>query len=293
MKKRNHAGPAPLVWVTLFAVATFALLVGSYVYYRSETNRIRQQKYDEIAAIAHLKVGQVTQWRQGQLEAVEAVAKGPMFKRSINEWLRGPTKGVPREDLTDRLKILTQEMKYVDAILLDLEGHVLLSARPEPEPMNATEEKTFQEAVAKRSSVLTDLYRTQHGSVLMTAVAPLADPDGRPIAVVLLRSDPGSLLYPLIQSWPTPSETAETLLVRKDGDEVLFLNDLRHRPNSALSLRESLSLQELPAVQAVRGKQGIFQGKDYRGEESTGRPKPYSWFALVYGGQGGCEGNFG
>ena len=155
---------------------------------------------------------------------------------------------------------------------------------PNPRPMNATEEKAFQEAVAKRSSVLTDLHRAPQGSILMTAVAPLADPDGRPIAVVLLRSDPGSLLYPLIQSWPTSSETAETLLVRKDGDEVLFLNELRHRPNSALSLRESLSRQELPAVQAVQGKQGIFQGKDYRGEEVLAdlSPIPGSpWFMVA------------
>jgi hypothetical protein len=200
MKKRNHTGPAPLVWTTLVVIITFALLVGSYAYYRSETNRIRQQKYDEIAAIANLKVGQVGQWRQGQLKDVETVAKGPMFKKAINDWLRGPTKGVRHEELTDRLKILTQQMKYVDAILFDLEGRVLLSAKPQSEPMNATEEKALQEAVAKRSSILTNLYRTPHGSILMTAVAPLADPDGRPIAVVLLRSDPESLLYPLIQS---------------------------------------------------------------------------------------------
>src|SRR5512139_1109084 len=126
MKKRSHAGPAPLVWVALLVVATLALLAGGFAYYRSETNRIRQQKYDELAAIANLKATQVRQWRESQLQDVEAVAKGPMFKRAINEWLRGPTKGVPREDLTDRLIIVQQEMKYVDAILVDLDGHVLL-----------------------------------------------------------------------------------------------------------------------------------------------------------------------
>ena len=53
--------------------------------------------------------------------------------------------------------------------------------------------------------------------------------------------DPEDFLYPLVQSWPTPSQSAETLLMRKDGDDVLFLNTLRHRPDPALTLRIPLS----------------------------------------------------
>ena len=103
--------------------------------------------------------------------------------------------------------------------------------------------------------------------VHVDAVAPILDAEAKPIAVLVMRSNAKSLLYPLIQSWPTPSRTAETLLVRRDGEEVIFLNDLRHRPDSALSLREPLTRADLPAAQAVLGKQGIFQGKDYRGVE--------------------------
>ena len=99
-----------------------------------------------------------------------------------------------------------------------------------------------------------------------------------------MRSNAESLLYPLIQSWPLPSRTAETLLVRKDGDDILFLNNLRHRPNSALSLREPLTLVDLPAVQAALGKEGMFLGKDYRGVEVLAdlRPIPDSpWFMVA------------
>ena len=45
------------------------------------------------------------------------------------------------------------------------------------------------------------------------------------------------------------------------------MNDLRHRPEAALSLQEPLTLTDLPAVQAVLGKQGMFHGRDYRGVE--------------------------
>ena len=65
---------------------------------------------------------------------------------------------------------------------------------------------------------------------------------------------------------------------------LLFLNDLRHRANTALSLREPLTLNDLPAAQAVSGKKGLFEGKDYRGVEVLAdlRPIPDSpWFMVA------------
>jgi PAS domain S-box-containing protein len=69
----------------------------------------------------------------------------------------------------------------------------------------------------------------------------------------------------LIQSWPTNSRTAETLLARREGNDVLYLNELRHRKNTALSLRLPLESKELPAAMAARGYEGVFTGIDYRG----------------------------
>lgn len=82
---------------------------------------------------------------------------------------------------------------------------------------------------------------------------------------ILFKIDPYTYLYPLIQSWPTPSKTVETLILRKEGDYVIYLNELRHSDSSALRLKLPLSQKELPSVQAVSGIEGIYEGKDYRG----------------------------
>jgi two-component system cell cycle sensor histidine kinase/response regulator CckA len=91
-------------------------------------------------------------------------------------------------------------------------------------------------------------------------------------------------LYTLLESWPTPSETAETLLVQRDGDDVLFLNHLRYRPDAALNLRIPLSQTDSPAVMAVLGKTGVVQGTDYRGTAVLAvlQPIPDSpWFLVA------------
>ena len=113
--------------------------------------------------------------------------------------------------------------------------------------------------------------------------AAILDADKRPVAVLILRSDPEQYLYPLIQSWPTPSRSAETLLVRRDGDDVLFLNKLRHRSDPALTLRIPLSRADVPAVRAALGKTAAIEGRDNRGVEVLAEilPVPGSPWSMV------------
>jgi signal transduction histidine kinase/PAS domain-containing protein len=81
----------------------------------------------------------------------------------------------------------------------------------------------------------------------------------------MLEIDPQDYLFSALQTWPTPSRTAETLLVRREGDEVVFLNDLRHQADTSLKLRISISQHpELIAAKAVTGEAGLLTGLDYR-----------------------------
>jgi hypothetical protein len=84
-------------------------------------------------------------------------------------------------------------------------------------------------------------------------------------AAYILQIDPGQLLYPLIQRWPTTSASAETLLVQRRGSNVVFLNALRHKAGAALRLEFPMSRKDSPAVQAASGRKAVGVGVDYRG----------------------------
>jgi PAS domain S-box-containing protein len=55
------------------------------------------------------------------------------------------------------------------------------------------------------------------------------------------------------------------LLIRQEGNDVLYLNELRHRTGTALTLRLPIVDKNLPAARAVRGETGEMAGVDYRG----------------------------
>ena len=117
--------------------------------------------------------------------------------------------------------------------------------------------------------LFTDLYRVESGKTTsLDLYVPLVVPEEKGSVVtglVILRIDPRRFLFPFLQSWPTPSHTAETLMVRPEGSEVLYLNELRHRADTALELRLPMDSPRLPAAMAAAGYEGNIEGADYRG----------------------------
>jgi two-component system, cell cycle sensor histidine kinase and response regulator CckA len=284
MDKGIHTGGVRGVWVGVFAVVGFAILAAGYAYYRHEADRIRQEKYQDIAAIAELKTGQILGWRQRWLGDAERIAKSPFFRQAVAGWLQSSGGPVTRAELQEQLKLEQDEGVYTDALLIDTEGRILVSASPEPHPLEPGDGQVLARVLAGDDPKLSDLHRCPQGDIHIDSMAAVRDPEGRPLAVMILRVIANDHLYPLIQSWPTPSRTAETLLVRKEGDEIVFLNDLRFHANAALSLRMPITRADLPAIQAVGGKRGMFLGIDYRGKKVLAdlRPIPDSpWFMVA------------
>ena len=272
------------VWVVVFAVIALALLAGGYGYYHAEAERIRQEKYYDIAAIGELKISQIQQWRQERLADARRSMASPFFQRALAEWRTNPETPGLRADWEKRLRLEQEAYGYANVLLLDPNGNLLLAAQQEPAPTDSATQPTLAATLSGRNAVLSDFYRAPDGNIYLDTVAPILDTEGHLLAVLVLRSNAASYLYPLIQSWPTPSRSAETLLVRREGDTVIFLNELRHQTQTALALQIPLTQSDLPAVQAVLGRQGLFQGQGYQGMEVLAdlRPVPGSpWFLVT------------
>ncbi len=279
-----RTGPRLQTWAVVFALLALALLAGGYGYYQGETARIRQEKYQDIVAIGELKTSQIQEWRRQRLADARRSQASPFFRRALAEWRKTPENPGLRADWRQRLKLEQEAYGYADVALLDPEGRILLAAHDDPDPTDPVTRQAIAAALAGRGAVFSDFYRAARGRVYLDTVVSIPDAEGQPLAMLVLRSDAASYLYPLIQSWPTPSRSAETLLVQREGDAVIYLNDLRHQANTALSLRIPLTQSDLPAVRAVLGQTGLFHGKDYRGIEVLAdlRPVPGSpWFLVT------------
>jgi two-component system, cell cycle sensor histidine kinase and response regulator CckA len=267
---------------TLLAVAALGLW-----FHTSETRRSRAEAEAQIETVANLKAAQVAAWRAERLADSLSVADDPVILQEVVRYFAkpGPEAATP---LLTRFRSLKRFDGYDDILLADGEGRVRLSLSGAASETHPTVRAALAQAFRTRRAVLADLHvGPSELSPLLEAIAPLfagSDGSGQAIGSIWLQSRAQRSLYPLIQGWPTASLTAETLLVRRDGDAVLFLNELRHRSHTALVLRIPITQLDLPAVQGVTGRRGVVYGKDYRGVEVLGsvRAIPDSpWFIVA------------
>jgi len=253
----------------VLVLVVLAFAAGGSWFYRAEQSQARLHVEERLITIARLKVSQIADWRAKRLGDAAVLMDSPFLLAAIRGWLEDPGRGDVGEAIRARFHDLSEFYGYDDVLLVDPDRQVRLSlsGRREIHP----EELAALDAVQRsHKPVLVDLHAGPGDTVPhINVIAPLfvgGTAEARQLAgTVILVCDPRQFLYPLIQSWPTPSQSAETLLVRRDGDDVLFLNELRHRPATALKLRIPVGQADLPASMAVLGKEGVVQGRDYRG----------------------------
>ncbi len=222
----------------------------------------------ELTAIADLKIDNLQQWRRERLRDASLFYRNTVFSSLVSNFFTDPTDSNNRNRLQDWLQNFQKDSGYVNIYLMDAHGAQRLGIPADGPYEDSLKETDFFQVLHKGQISIIDFHRDPPEKALHMdiAIPILSGPHWKKVSgMLLLRVDPKHYLYPLIKRWPIPSKTAESLLVRKDGNKVLFLNDLRFKTGAALSMRLPLTRTDLPAAMAVNGTQGIVQGLDYRG----------------------------
>jgi PAS domain S-box-containing protein len=257
----------PLNLLCIFFFLATGIGTLGYLYYQQQKISLRKEVINNISSIADMKTNLVAIWRKERLGDAEVIYRNPINKHYFQEWLKSGSLEV-KKDILRWMKALQEHYQYKAVIFLDIEGNIRLTVPDGKEVLGPDAKRFAQEAIHTRMIIFFPLYRSKiNNFIRLTLAIPLLVSQGQdyiPIGILLLRTDPYNFLYPLIQSWPTPSKTAESYLVRKEGNDVLFLNELRHLKDTALNLRIPLDHVDNSAVMAVRGWAGVYEGRDYR-----------------------------
>ena len=281
---QQRVKPLPWLLIFIFALLCAAVALSGYFYYQNLRNEILREQTAKLQAIADLKAGEIQNWLGERLGNARLIMENPALNDELLTFLREGPASPCRDSVHIWMDALRNTYHYQNILLLDRAGEVVF-ALVDSYPVIGSEGLELLEAVRREKKVVvSDLHESSKVALLhLDLVAPILAAD-KLAGFVLLRIDPSSQLYPMIKAWPTPSSTAETLLVRRDGENVLFLNQLRHRKDAAMKLRLPLRDPELPAVQAISGKAGVKSGRDYRGVVVLSAARPVAgtdWFVVA------------
>jgi two-component system, sensor histidine kinase and response regulator len=244
----------------------------------------RQNEIARLTAIADLKSGQIEIWFRERYGDAKYVGTSPYIQELAASWRERKDRGA-RDRLLDRLEQTRSAYGYEGAYFFD-GAEQTLQGRQDQIDIGPQLQSVIQDAIKSNSVKYIGPY-FENGRIALDFVSPLAGKAQGLGAAIVLRTDPKQLLFPLLDSWPYPSSTGESVLLRRDGNQVAFLSDLRFQPNAAGRYRIPLKDRGVLSVQALGSGArlgALIEGVDYRHVPSIGIVRPIrgsDWFLLT------------
>ena len=266
--------PAWFPWgsLLLFLVLAAGILVGGGIVLRVQLKAGQRAVHKELATTTNLKADQIAAWYQERLRDAEHLFLSSLVQGRLKAFLGGTTAPADRRELQEYLDGFCRSDGYRQIVLYGSQGEVQLLAHPKgtDAALLPTLARVQVNLVARRVKVV-DLHQGApedplHLSLWIPVGLPAHGPDS-PMGVLVLRVDAREFLFPLLATWPNPSPSAESLLVRRQGNEAVYVSELRSRPQAPLALRVALDPNGAdPALPALLGREGLTHGLDYRGQ---------------------------
>ncbi len=258
----------PLAIILLFVMMTIGILSAAFAYYRQYSLHHRIEIERNLSTIADLKVREISQWRNERMGDANTLYKNDAFTTLFHKYMLNPTDTVTFWWIKTWLLKINTSYRYDHVMLLDSAGEPIVSIPQDDEHLCKFIKNKLDEPRKSQNIEFLDFHRESpkrriHLSIIIPIVYEKHETAIYGFVVLLI--NPYTFLYPMINRWPGTSRTGETLIVRREGNDVLFLNELKFNKNSALELRFPLSKNSLPAAMAAQGKEGIVEGIDYRG----------------------------
>ena len=263
---RHHAAVA----IVLFLSFVILIGVASYVLIDNFKKIEKIHAYENLHGIGKLKIGQIQAFFQERRGDALVSAKF-LSNPSVRQWLANPSGNIPA---TARLPLeaAVTAYQYGGVLLLDSKANIRFGSGKYAE-LSETGKSIALRAVQDNSLSISPIYfgdPSVPDKPLLDTFIPIVNPDNSAVMGVLVLRDDLRFLYNLLQSWPVESVSGETLLVIRDGGDVLFLNELRYKKDTALKLR--LPIQGgadalvVPTKEMMKGYFGALEAFDHRGE---------------------------
>ncbi len=257
-----------MVPLAAFCASALVLIVIALFVYQHQRDERRASVEAGLKAVAELKIEQLENWLAERRGDIRFVGAGSLIANQFDRWLaQGGQDQAALAQIHARMRFLAQAYGYDTFTLFDLDGRARIQNEgPDIESTTAHQADALN-AIRHDQPVLIDFHRHPGEPIRVGMVGPLKLEDAagsHTIGAILMTMPADKQLFPMLQRWPLASRKGETVLARREGNEILFIVTAKAEP---MSIRVSASKSDLPVVQIERGKHGILHAaRDYMGD---------------------------
>ncbi len=259
----SSSGP----WIAAFGTIAVIIAGGALALRNFESGRIRDEAYQNLATVGSLKSDQLQKWRWERQGDANILAKNPFVIRAAGEIIAArPATALTALTATLRstLRTTAEAYQYSDIAVLSPDRRVIFAVHDSGMRIGVTSRATLDSAAAVGNPVISNFFRGLDSVVHVDIASAVRDSGGRMAALVLMRVDAPTHVYPLLRSWPSTPTTEDATLVRLTGDSVSVLNSRRRTNAEPIAFNVPLGRADMIAVKAIRGARGRVEGTDHR-----------------------------
>ena len=296
IQRRNHVRTASTrLWGAIIVLVVVAAAVyGIYQFAESEHDRDLRHQQARMNIIANSRVDAVNRWLESQYAHLSDLAVNSALQfyatRLVDEPAANveddPSLAAERTYLQNLLIVSAERTGFTGAetgpavaanverlgvaglAIVDSQGKPLIATRQMPPLKGHLKEALGKLEPAKRG--LIDMFINHTGTPAMGFLVPLFAVHGQDdasdqIGIVFGVKEMNRELFPLLRQPGDANETAETMLVRRDGAAIAYLSPLAgNKP--PLSVTMAASTPNLAAAFALEAVGGFRIAEDYRNE---------------------------
>ncbi|MBN1108521.1 MAG: PAS domain S-box protein [Bacteroidales bacterium] len=267
MNLKHHKPATPWTLIMLFFIVSALSVAAGLFYYRYQKEESLKNTSKELSTISDLKIRQIIDWRRERLSDGNFLRQNITMIRRFRDYLDSPDSKLLKDDLLITMKSLVENYDYRNALFLDRKCKVRLFYPAADTVIGELLSESLPDYLKNGEVVLTDLHKADRISfVHLDLIIPLNIPgESEGFGMIVLRIDPEKVLYPVLRTWPVASKSAESLLFSREGEDIIYLNELRHAGNKGLIFKLPLNTTGLPAAMGLQGIRQTIDGTDYRG----------------------------
>ena len=259
------------------------IIAGSLTLVRADRS-LREQVTFHLQSVADAKARRIEDYFIERKANATVIASSPSLADELHQLsaafhqggMYTPVYATAASAAQADLKRYLEAYGYENLLLIDSGGDVVFSLETTPE--NFTNVRTGplpKGALTKVCDNVGTLLATEMGDYELDPVdgdqrAFIASPifkQGVLVGIVALQVD-NAAMFKMVQDYSGLGDTGDTLVARREGDELLFMAPSRHDPGAAFQRRIAFgSSLAVPLQEAVRGNSGIGQALDYRGKD--------------------------
>ncbi|MDR3718659.1 MAG: PAS domain S-box protein [Bryobacteraceae bacterium] len=253
------------LFIALFFLTAVIICVGGYRFYAAQRDEVQGEVANNLQAIADLKAEQVVAWRRERFGDARVITADPALLRAFHAIVAGRAPSGGKQETLQWLADFRDAYGYANAILVDATGKEFLR-QGRVYGSSAHFAEILAEMSTAKKVIVRDLHSEREGAEHLGLNVPLQLPGSKQLFGMLsFAIDPEQHLFPMVDRWPGPRRVGETLLVRRNGADALYLDNRVGKNKAGSRTHLGLDKNEAIALKALHGDSGLVRGIDREG----------------------------